>query len=283
MDINVQKLTSPTGQKGRKMNIVKFPGLNLEFEFSKIAFSFFGIDVYKYAICIVLGIVVALILSKLSKENYSISYDFLLENVILGMFFGIIGARLYFVLFNIEYYFQNPIYIFKLRDGGLAIYGGLIFGTISIIINCKLKKKDILDFLDYIVPFVAIAQCFGRIGNFFNIEAFGYETKSVFRMGIATINGYTEVHPMFFYEAVSTFFIFCILRIFQKKRKFKGEIFLLYLIFYSSIRAVLEGMRTDSLMLFNWRISQVLSILIFLISLCVIICRKMSNEKSLKS
>lgn len=264
------------------MNIVKFPGLNLEFEFSKIAFSFLGIDVYKYAVCIVLGIMVALILSKFSKENYDISYDFVLENVILGIFVGIIGARLYFVLFNIEHYSQNLKEILIIRDGGLAIYGGLIFGTIAIIINCKIKKKDILNFLDYIAPFVAIAQCFGRFGNFFNIEAYGYETNSIFRMGIETINGYMEVHPVFIYEALATILIFCILRLFQKKRKFKGEIFLLYLILYSFIRAILEGIRVDSLMLFNYRISQVLSILIFLASVSAIICRKMSCEKSLK-
>lgn len=265
------------------MNIVKFSGLNLEFEFSKIAFSFLGIDIYKYAVCIVLGIIVALILSKFSKENYDISYDFVLENIILGMFFGIIGARLYFVLFNIEYYSQNLKEILIIRDGGLAIYGGLIFGTIAIIINCKIKKKDILNFLDYVVPFVAIAQCFGRFGNFFNIEAYGYETNSVFRMGIETVNGYMEVHPVFIYEAIATFLIFCILRIFQKKRKFKGEIFLLYLIFYSLIRVILEGMRADSLMLFNYRISQVLSVFIFLASVSVIMCRKMSYEKTLKN
>ncbi len=264
------------------MNVVKFPGLNLEFEFSKIAFSFLGIDVYKYAVCIVIGIVVALILCKFSKENYGIEYDFVLENVILGMFFGIIGARLYFVLFNMEYYSQNFMEIFKIRNGGLAIYGGLILGTVAIIINSKLKKKDILNFLDYIVPFVAIAQCFGRFGNFFNIEAYGYQTKSIFRMGIETINGYMEVYPVFIYEAIATFLIFCVLKIFQKKRKFKGEIFLLYLIFYSGIRILLEGLRTDSLMVFNCRISQVLSILILFVSVCAIICRKMSYEKSLK-
>ena len=151
-----------------------------------------------------------------------------------------------------------------------------------IIINCKNRKIDILNFFDYIIPFVAIDQCFGRFGNFFNIEAYGYETNIFLRMGIQTIEGYKEVHPIFLYEAIGTFIIFCVLRFMQKNRKYKGQIILLYLLFYSGIRMFLEGLRTDSLMLFNWRISQVLSILIFLTSFYMIKCRKMSDEKTLK-
>ena len=264
------------------MNIVKFPGLNLEFEFSKIAFSVFGIEIYKYAVCIVLGIIIALILIKFSKEKYGIKYDFILENFIIGIFFGIIGARIYFILFNFKFYKSNILEIFNIRDGGLAIYGGLIFGAISIIINCKINKKDFLDMFDCIVPFVAIAQCVGRFGNFFNIEAYGYETKNILRMGIETIEGYKEVHPVFLYEAFFTLCIFIVLKMFQKKRKFKGEITLFYLVLYSLIRMFLEGLRIDSLMLFNWRISQLLSGLIFFTSLIVILCRKKSNEKPLK-
>lgn len=264
------------------MNIVKFPGLNLEFIFSEIAFSILGINVYKYAVCIVLGILVALILCKLSKEKYDVEFDFVVENFIIGILFGIIGARLYFVIFNLEYYSKDVLKIFQIRDGGLAIYGGLIFGVFSVIVNCKIRKKDTLNFLDYIIPYIAIAQCFGRFGNFFNVEAYGYQTNSILRMGIETINGYIEVHPVFLYEAISTFVIFILLKFIQKKRKFKGEIFLLYLLFYSAIRGVLEGLRTDSLMLFNCRISRILSIVIFFVTAITLICRKLSNEKSLK-
>lgn len=264
------------------MNIVTFPGLNLKFEFSPIAFHIFGIDVYKYAVCIVLGILVALILCKLSKEKYDVEFDFAVENLIIGIVFGVIGARLYFVLFKLDYYSQNLSKIFQIRDGGLAIYGGLILGAISIIINCKMKKQDVLNFFDYIVPYVAIAQCFGRFGNFFNIEAYGYETNFILRMGIEISNKYIEVHPVFLYEAISTFIIFLILKFVQKRRKFKGEITLLYLIFYSEIRSFLESLRTDSLMFFNCRISQILSIVIVFTGIILLICRKLSSEKSLK-
>lgn len=264
------------------MNIVTFPGLNLKFEFSPIAFHIFEIDVYKYAVCIVLGILVALILCKLSKEKYDVEFDFAVENLIIGIVFGVIGARLYFVLFKLDYYSQNLSKIFQIRDGGLAIYGGLILGAISIIINCKMKKQDVLNFFDYIVPYVAIAQCFGRFGNFFNIEAYGYETNFILRMGIKISNKYIEVHPVFLYEAISTFIIFLILKFVQKRRKFKGEITLLYLIFYSGIRSFLESLRTDSLMFFNCRISQILSIVIVFTGIILLICRKLSSKKSLK-
>ena len=166
------------------MNVVTFPGLNLKFEFSKIAFSLFGVEIYKYAVCIVLGIAIAITLCLIYKEKFNIDIDFILENAILGIFVGIIGARLYYILFNIGYYIDNPGEILNFRNGGLAILGGLIFGAIAIIINCKIHKKDILDFFDCIIPYVAIAQCVGRLGNFFNIEAYGYETNSILRMGI---------------------------------------------------------------------------------------------------
>lgn len=259
------------------MNIVKFPGLNLEFEFSKIAFSIFGISVYKYAICIVIGVVISLILCKLSKEKFDVDYNFLLENAIIGILFGTLGARLYYVVFNLNYYLNNIHEILNFRSGGLAIYGGLIFGAISIIINCKIRKKDVLNFFDYIIPYVALSQCIGRFGNFFNVEAYGYETNSILRMGINTIQGYIEVHPTFLYEAIATFIIFIVLRIMQKKRKYKGQILLWYGILYSIIRFAIEGIRADSLMFFDFRISQILSVLILVISICTIIY-KTRNE-----
>lgn len=253
------------------MNEVTFPELNLNFEFSKIAFTVFGISVYKYAVCIILGIIVALIICKLNKEKFNIDYDFILENTVVGIFFGAIGARLYYVMFNIEYYINNPNQILNFRNGGLAIYGGLIVGAIAIIINCKIQKKNILDFFDCIVPCVAIAQCIGRFGNFFNIEAHGYETTSFLRMGINTVNGYIEVHPTFLYESIANLIICIILLIMQRKRRYKGQIVLSYMALYGLIRFFIEGLRTDSLMLFNFRVSQVLSILILVVSVILMV------------
>lgn len=263
------------------MNIVTFPGLNLSFEFSKIAFTMFGISVYKYAVCIVLGMIAALVLCAINREKYDIDYEFILECSILGIFFGIIGARIYYVIFNLEYYINNPSEIFNFRNGGLAIYGGLILGAIAIIINCKIQKKNILDFFDCIVPFVAIAQCIGRFGNFFNVEAFGYETNSVFRMGITTALGYIEVHPTFLYESFSNLVIGIILIIMQRKRNYKGQILVLYCMLYGLIRFFIEGLRTDSLMIFNFRISQILSIIAFAISATILIVKNSKSKSAL--
>lgn len=245
--------------------MINFPGLGLHLYVPQIAIKIFGINIYWYAICIVTGIVIALILCAKSKENFNIKFDFVYECLIFAIIFGIIGARLYYVLFNLDYYSKNPIKILHIRDGGLAIYGGLIAGFIVILQKCRKRKVNILDFLDYFSPFVAIAQSIGRWGNFFNQEAYGIDTTNILRMGIVTQDGYKEVHPAFFYESISTLIIFIVLRKLQKNRKFRGQICYSYLILYSGIRMLIEGVRSDSLMLGNFRISQVLSITIFVI------------------
>lgn len=260
------------------MNVVTFPGLNLSLEVSKVAFTIFGISIYKYAVCIVLGIVLALILCKLAKQKFDVKYNDVLVCTVLGIIFGTIGARLYYIIFNLDYYSQNVSEIFNFRNGGLAIYGGLIIGAIAIYIYCKVKKLNVLNFFDYVIPYVAIAQCVGRIGNFFNVEAYGVQTTSIVRMGIKTIEGYMEVHPVFFYECIATLLIFVILKILQNHRKFEGQIITLYCLLYSGIRFFLEGIRADSLMMFNFRASQIVSLIVFVISLVVLII----NVKKLK-
>lgn len=262
------------------MNLVKFPGLNINLKVPQIAFSVFGIEVYMYAICIVTGIIVAAILCNISKEKFENKFENILDIGIFSLFFGIIGARIYFIIFNLEYYLNNIKEVFNFRDGGLAIYGGLITGILTTIIICKIKKIDILNVLDYVIPFVALAQAIGRWGNFFNVEAYGYETDIFLRMGIFTSDGYIEVHPTFLYESICTILIFFILRKLQKNRKFKGEIFLLYCILYSGIRFFIEGLRIDSLMFYNFRISQILSIIIFLISIIMFYLTKKLSKKS---
>ena len=207
--------------------MINFPGLGLNFNVPQIAIKIFGVNIYWYAICIVLGIVVALIICSESKEKFNVKFDFLFECIMYAILCGIFGARLYYVLFNLDYYLENPTNILKIRNGGLAIYGGLIIGVIVIIIKCKKNKVNVLDFLDYFAPFVALAQSIGRWGNFFNQEAYGTEM--------------------------------------QKNRKFKGQICYSYLVLYSGIRMIIESIRIDSLMWGNFRISQVLSIAIFVI------------------
>ena len=254
------------------MDIVNFPGLGIKLDVPKIVFELLGVDIYIYAICIVLGISIALILCKISKEQFGIKYEKIIEIMVIAIILGYVGARLYFVIFNLNKYIENPLKLFNIRDGGLAIYGGIIFASIYIFIKCKKDKIDFLNFADYIVPFVAIAQSIGRWGNFFNKEAYGYETTSILRMGIYDFSGkYIEVHPTFLYEAIFTFFIFVFLRILQKNRKFKGQILYSYMICYSFIRIFIEGLRVDSLMLGIFRISQILSLVLFVVFSCLLL------------
>lgn len=245
--------------------MIYFPGFNLSFSINPIAGKIFGIAIYHYAICIILAIVVAVVLCYKSKEKFQIKFDFILETLMFAIMWGFVGARIYYVLFHVSEY-SSLAKILQIRDGGLALYGGLIAGGIVILKRCRKYKIDVLDFFDEIIPFIAIAQSIGRWGNFFNQEAYGTETDNVFRMGIQTLEGYKEVHPAFLYESFATFLLFILLKILQKNRKFKGEIFYVYLFFYSSVRMLIEGIRVDSLMFYQFRISQVLSGAIFVIS-----------------
>lgn len=166
------------------MNKIIFPGFNLEFNISPILVKIGNVSIYWYAAFIVFGIVLSLILLYFSKKKYGIKYEDLLEILIFVLIFGILGARLFYVIFNLEYYLKNLGQIFNIQNGGLAIYGGIIVGAITTYIICRIKKIDFLNFCDYIIAYLALCQGIGRLGNFFNIEAYGIVTKSIFRMGI---------------------------------------------------------------------------------------------------
>lgn len=146
-------------------------------------------------------------------------------------------------------------------------------------IFCKRKNIHILELFDYIVPSLAIGQSIGRWGNFFNVEAYGYETKIFCRMRIYNAGKYIEVHPTFLYESLVTFGIFVILQIIINKRKYSGELTVIYLMIYSFFRMIIEALRTDSLMLGNLRISQILSGVIFVTLLLVLTYKKIKNKK----
>ena len=253
------------------MRVVMFPSIDLVLTFSNVAFTIFGIKVYKYAVLIVLGMLLGLLIMKFNKK-FDIKYDDVLENFIVGVVAGVIGARIYYVLFNFRAYADNLWDIFKIRDGGLAIYGGLIFGILAVVFNCKRKNINVLDFLDYTVPYIALVQCIGRWGNFFNVEAYGTETHNFFRMAIQTKDIlYQEVHPTFLYESFATLVIFCILMYKQNERDFKGQILVWYLGLYAFARFFIEGLRIDSLMLGPVRVSQALSGIIFVVCLGIVI------------
>lgn len=205
------------------------------------------------------------------KHHFGLKFDDVLDFVIGAVIWGFICARAYYVIFKLDYYMKNPVEIFKIWHGGIAIYGGIIGVILYGIYFCKKRKVDFFDLADLLLPYLALAQSFGRWGNFINREAYGYETNVPWKMGIFdnTLGTYIYVHPTFLYESIVTFLAFIILVALSKKRKFKGQIFYLYMIIYGTGRAIIEGLRSDSLMLANFRISQILSI-IFVISFGII-------------
>ena len=221
-----------------------------------------------------------LILARFSREKFDIEFDNVLEVLIGGIIFGIIGARTYYVLFRLDYYWVNPSQILKIRDGGIAIYGAIIAIIIFVLTYCEKKKINFFDLADYLIPYLALGQCFGRWGNFFNIEAYGSNTKSILRMGIETASGYAEVHPVFLYESICTLVIFVILTIVKRKRKFQGQIFYLYFILYGFVRMFLEGLRTDSLWFGPIRVSQILSGILFIVFLSMYISAIRYHKKN---
>jgi len=264
------------------MNIIKFPEIGLNLNINKIAISIGNIDIYWYGIIIVSAIIIAMFFCKKNDSKYGMKFDNILELLIFAIPVSIITARLYYVIFKWDYYSKNIIEIFNLKNGGIAIYGALIGGIITTYIYCKIKKIDFLNLLDFIAPSLAIAQSIGRWGNFINVEAYGIETKMPWRMGIFENGVYKEVHPTFLYESLATLIIFIILSKKSKKRRFEGEIFYLYIIMYSFIRFFIEGIRIDSLMLYNVRISQILSIVLF-VAFCIILSKKCIKDNKSKN
>lgn len=259
---------------------VGFPNFNIFLNVDNVAFTVLGIDIYWYGVIFAIAYVVILILCKKNDGLYSTKYDDVLLTSTVAIITGVIGARLYYVLFNLQYYSNNLEQIFNIRSGGLGIYGGIIFGVLSIYIMSKILKFNFLDMLDFIVPYVALGQCIGRLGNFLNVEAYGYTTDVFWKMRIFLEEGFIDVHPTFMYEMLVTLTIFVILYILRNKRNFKGQPTLIYLMIYGLGRFIVEDFRADSLMLGTFKISQVLSILVFVISLGIYMYKYVYNKKN---
>lgn len=260
-----------------------FPAINLELNIPRVAFSIFGVNVYWYGVIIVSAMVIALLLCKKDDGKYGIEFKTILDLAIYVIPISIICARIYYVVFNFSIYENNIMRVFDFRTGGLAIYGGIIGAVITIYVYCKLKKVNFIDILDYVVPFLALGQSIGRWGNFVNIEAYGTETTFPWRMGIFEGGIYKEVHPTFLYESISTFLIFVLLYLIRNNRKYKGQITYIYLALYGVARMIIEGLRIDSLMYQNLRISQALSLLLFVIFSGVLVYKKICYNKSSKN
>lgn len=263
---------------------ISFPNLNLTFNINPVAISIFGINIYWYGIIIVSSILIGLFLAKKFDGTYGIKYDDIFDFALIALFLGIICARAYYVIFKLDYYKMHPKEIFMIWNGGLAIYGGIIGGVIAAIFFCKKRKISFLNLADYIIPYLSLGQAMGRWGNFINQEAYGSLTESFLKMQIfdKNIGKYINVHPTFLYESIIDIALFAILMYLRKKRKFKGQLLYTYLIVYGAGRAIVEGLRTDSLMIGNFRVSQILSVILMTFGLIAYILAKNVDEKSSK-
>lgn len=253
---------------------ITFPNLGISVDPSPVALRVFGKDIYWYGIIIAVGFVLAVVYMMYRSKDFGVTSDDTLDLVLWTVPIGVICARLYYCIFYWELYADNPISMLYIWQGGLAIYGAVIGGTITVVIVSKVKKIRTGVFLDLASMGVLIGQIFGRWGNFMNREAHGSVTDSFFKMGLVDAAGQvTYYHPTFLYESVWNLVGFIGIHFLsKKKRKFDGEVFLLYIGWYGLGRAWIEGLRTDSLMLFSTgiRVSQLVAIVSFVAAAAVL-------------
>ena len=263
------------------MQPIVFPGLGLKFTIERTAFSIFGIDIYWYGIIIAFGFFVAILLALRDADKFDIKHNDIIELVLYATPFAIVGARLYYVIFSWAIYKNNLLEIFNIRNGGLAIYGGILTAVISAYLFARKRKIGVWKLFDFLIPYIAIAQAIGRWGNFINQEAHGVETTLPWRMEIydPSVMQRVSVHPTFLYESLWNFALFLFLIWFRKKEKLEGEVFVLYLALYGFARCIIEGLRTDSLYMGTIRISQVLAGVFFVIFIGIFLLRRLSIIK----
>lgn len=259
---------------------ISFPGLGLSFTIERQAFSIFGWPVYWYAILITSGFCLGGFLAFRNAKKFGIKTNDLLDLVLILLPSSIVGARLYYVIFSLNEYKSNWMNIFNIRQGGLAIYGGIIAALIVTIIFAKKSKINLLDLLDLLAPYLALGQAIGRWGNFINQEAYGAATNLPWRMQIFNTSSmsYISVHPTFLYESLWNFALFSFLIWFRKRRKLSGEVLTLYLAIYGLGRCLIEGLRTDSLYLGSIRISQLVAGVCFVVFLVIFFVRRAKKQ-----
>ena len=246
---------------------ISFPGLGLSFNPSRVAFSIGSKPIYWYGIIIAAGFLFAVWYALKRADQFGLTQDNIIDMLICAVPLAIIGARAYYCLFSWNLYKDDPIRVLYIWEGGLAIYGGVIGAVIGLFLYTKVKKVKTSAMLDIGGLGLLIGQSIGRWGNFMNREAFGAQTNSFLRMGLTDANGVTiYVHPTFLYESVWNAIGLLILHFYSKRRKFDGQIFLMYLGWYGLGRMFIEGLRTDSLYVgaSNLRVSQLLAGICFL-------------------
>lgn len=261
---------------------------------NRVAFNIFGFNVYYYSLCILLGVIVAYILITREGKKQGLTKEFTSDLIFYTLIIGILGARVYYCVFNLDYYLANPSEILKIYNGGLAIHGGVIAGLVFVYFYTKKKNISFIKILDIIAPAVIIAQSFGRWGNFFNQEAHGeittYQNLKNMHIPEFIINGMhiegKYYYPTFFFESIWCLIGFIILMIARRNKNLrKGFQIGFYFIWYGIGRFFIEAFRTDSLMFFGLKIAQIVSLIGIIIGIIIIVTnrnKKYYNEMEVK-
>lgn len=274
-------------------NTISFPKLGIEFPVYSTAFEVFGVEIKWYGICITVGVLLALVYCFRRMKAVGLDGDRAVDAVFFGFIGALVGARLYYVIMCWDEYRGDIKSILSVRDGGLAIYGGLIGALLVGLMVAKIRKVKILPLLDLAGMGFLIGQTFGRWGNFFNHECFGSNTELPWGMtspriqyvlknsadAIMAANGVDvdyklPVHPCFLYESLWCLMGFILLHLYFKHRKFDGELFFMYIGWYGLGRFFIEGLRTDSLMVGHLRISQLVAAVSVVTAIAVIAARR---------
>ena len=264
---------------------IAFPNLGIYLNNVPDGFSIFGFRIAFYGVIIGIGVMCGVLMAAYVARRENMDPDLVWDFAIYAIIFSIMGARIYYVIFEWDMYRDNPAGIFNLRNGGLAIYGAVIAAFLTLFIYTRVKKQSFLQLVDVCVPGLVLGQAIGRWGNFTNREVFGGYTDNLLAMRlpydfsvirerditadikahIITVNGmdYIQVHPTFLYESLWNLALLCLMLAYHKHKKFKGEIWLLYLGGYGLGRFWIEGIRTDQLYLTGTTVpvSQLLAII----------------------
>ena len=278
---------------------IRFPHLVLTLNPGK-SFTVFGIEIAYYGVIIALGMLAGALVAYREAKKTGQKVDDYIDFTLYTLIAAIIGARIYYVIFEWDYYSAHPLEIFNLRAGGLAIYGGVLASALTLFIFTKVKKLKFWLMADTAVQGLIIGQIIGRWGNFFNREAFGGYTDSLFAMQLpvseakgitqeliehlVTIDGvsYVQVHPTFLYEGTWNLLLFIGICLYKRHKKFDGEIFAIYLMGYGVGRFIIEGLRTDQLVikaLGGIAASQVLSIILIVLAVAFVIYNRVQLKK----
>ncbi len=284
---------------------IAFPNLNIYFENVPKSFTVFGgFDIALYGIIIGCGMLLCVLTAVYDRKSRGMNPEEMWDCSLYGIIFGVVGARIYYVIFSWDYYKNDPIAILNTRNGGLAIYGGVIGGFLTVFIYSRIKKISFLELADSVALAFPLGQAIGRWGNFFNREAFGGWTENTLamRLPLAAVRAsdvnsdimshvkegmdYIQVHPTFLYESIWNTILFAGLFIYRKRKVFSGEIFVHYLFFYGLGRFFIEALRTDQLLLpfVNLPVSRVVALCCMVISALVLIIMqfKMIKKKNME-